>query len=360
MVRLHNLIEPLSLVEAFLAEPPEGFKAVRVGAGEGFIPAFLTKFDLATAADKDAKKWLERLRFFIPKPRTLFAGTTVSEYALFPEGASADAVKGFLLKELKRQRAQFLIIKDIPSASPLIDESSNAFSGELMACLEKSGFFMLQGQALAYVPVDFSSTEEYLQRFSKSRRKDFKRKLRSFADVTVEAVPTGSGFFDAGRIREFYGLFVNVYEKSYIHFDKLTEDFFARVLADKKSGGVAFIYRHGEKILGFNLCFKKGDMLIDKYVGFVYPDAQEHNIYFLSWFYNLEYCVKEGLKTFVAGWTDPEIKAYLGAKFTHTHHAVYIKNPALRFVLGKFKGAFEADKKVIESLKAEEEGKVRS
>lgn len=350
MKRLLNLLEPLPLVEAFLAEPPEGFKAVRIETGAGRIPAFLTKFDFRTSADKGVKKWLDRFDFIIPKPLTLFIGATVSEYALFPEGVKPEEIKKLALSELKRRRAKFLIVKDIPADSPLLDSVENAFSRELAAQFEKSGFFILQGQALAYVPIDFSSTEEFLSKFSKSRRKDFKRKLRSFDDITVTAVATGSPFFDDERVAMFYKLFMNVYDKSYIHFDKMTAAFFSRVLKDGTSGGVVFVYRHSGNIIGFNLCFRKGDALVDKYVGFVYPDAKEHNLYFLSWFYNLEYCVKEGLKYFIAGWTDPEIKAYLGAKFTHTRHAVYIKNPVLRMAFGRFKGAFESDKKVIESL----------
>ena len=56
-----------------------------------------------------------------------------------------------------------------------------------------------------------------------------------------------------------------------------------------------------------------------------------------------ELCFGKGLKTYVAGWTDPEIKSYLGARFTFTKHAVYIRNPVLRFVLSRLKRLFESD-----------------
>jgi uncharacterized protein len=84
-------------------------------------------------------------------------------------------------------------------------------------------------------------------------------------------------------------------------------------------------------------------MLLDKYVGFAYPQAREFNLYFVSWFHNLEYALERGLKCYVAGWTDPEIKRHLGARFTFTHHAVYIRNPWLRRLLSHFKHHFEAD-----------------
>ncbi len=100
-------------------------------------------------------------------------------------------------------------------------------------------------------------------------------------------------------------------------------------------------------MIGFNLCFHFRDCLIDKYIGFLYPDAQEFNLYFLSWIRNLAYCLQHGLHTLVAGWTDPEIKSYLGADFTYTYHAVYVKNALLRQLLKRARSLFESDKQVI-------------
>lgn len=339
-----NMLEPGRLVDAFLTKPPDGFKPVPINDGEHSVPAFLTRLDLAVSAEKNVKKWLRRLSFAVPKPKTLFIGTTVSEYALFPPGVEPERLIKTAVAKLKKLGASFLIIKDMPSNSPLLTERENAYSRELMEGLEKSGFFILHGQALAYVPIDFASTEEFLNRFSKSRRKDFKRKLRSFSDITVEEHKTGSRFFSDEAVDALYPLFENVYDQSEVHFDKLTRGFFKTVFQDPLGNGVCFLYRRGEKTLGFNLCFQERGNLVDKYVGFLYPEAKEFNLYFLSWFYNLEYCVRHGLKTFIAGWTDPEIKAYLGATFTDTFHGVYVKNPVLRAVLKRFKGAFESGK----------------
>lgn len=342
---LLNLLEPASLVDAFLSAPPEGFTPAAIEADSNKVPGFLTRLDLATTAGKGAKEVLQRLGFLVPKPKTLFIGTTVSEYALFPDGVSPLTLKKTAIAKLRQLKASFLIIKDIPCASPLLTEKENRYAKELVVECEKSGFIIMRGLSLAYVPINFASTEEFLRRFSQSRRKDFKRKLRSFSDITVEAVPTGAPFFDDAAVEFLYGLFLNVYNQSEVHFDRLTVEFFKTVFADKKSGGMVFLYRHAGRIIGFNLCFVSGGRMVDKYVGFVYPDAREHNLYFLSWFYNLDYCVKNGLKAFIAGWTDPKVKAYLGAEFTRTLHAVYIKNPLLRVVLKRFKGVFESDEK---------------
>jgi hypothetical protein len=116
------------------------------------------------------------------------------------------------------------------------------------------------------------------------------------------------------------------------------------VLQDASSGGIAFEYRRDGQLTAFNLCFRTGGKLIDKYVGFRYPDARALNLYFISWFHNLAYALEHGMTHYVAGWTDPEIKAYLGAKFTLTRHAVHIRNPLLRTMLRRFARWFESDR----------------
>jgi hypothetical protein len=63
---------------------------------------------------------------------------------------------------------------------------------------------------------------------------------------------------------------------------------------------------------------------------------------------NLEYAMERGLRHYVAGWTDPEVKAQLGASFTPTRHAVYVRNPLLRALARRFSGHFEMDKQWLQ------------
>jgi predicted N-acyltransferase len=197
---------------------------------------------------------------------------------------------------------------------------------------------------LAYVPIDFASEDEYLARLSSGRRKDIRRKLRKRDDVAVEEVRCGDArFADDAVVDAYYALYENVYAQSEIHFDKLSRAFFAAVLRDAGNAGVVFVYRHQGEMIGWNLCFAVDGKLIDKYVGFAYPQAREQNLYFTSWFHNLAWAREQGLSHYVAGWTDPQIKAYLGAQFTLTRHAVYLRNPLLRLLARRLGRFFESD-----------------
>jgi predicted N-acyltransferase len=341
-----NLLEPSSVVRNFLDNPPAGF--VTFESPEG-VPGFSTRFDLTTTVERAVRKTLRGLPLYqqwrwLLKPRTCFIGTTVSEYAVFPPSIEP-ARFVHSIKEHYAVDCAFLIIKDLPQASPLLSATSSALAHELAAACEREGFVLIEGQALAYVPIDFLSIEDYISRLSASRRKDLRRKLRSRLPLEVAAVSCGSERFGNERVlQEYYELYLNVYHQSELHFDLLSEIFFRNLLRDASSGGIVFEYRHGGRLIGYNICFVSAGMLIDKYVGFRYPEARAFNLYFVSWFHNLAYALELGLSHYVAGWTDPEIKAYLGARFTFTRHAVYVRNKVLRSLFRRLAGYFESDR----------------
>jgi len=343
-----NLLEPETLVRAFLAHVPVGAEVV--AAPEG-TPAFATRFDLLTTADEKLKRrvaalplkryWSRALR-----PLTCFVGTTVSEYALLPRGvAPSDLVRA--IKDHLGDTYAFLIIKDLPEESPLLDPASNALTQATIEACAAAGFGIIDGQALAYVPIDFDSVEDFIARMSAGRRKDIRRKLRASAQLGVEIVTLPCGddrFRNPDVLSDYYALYLNVFRQSEVQFDQLSASFFRTVLQDTSGEGVVFEYRLGCRLIGYNICFVVDGRLIDKYVGFRYPEAREANLYFVSWFHNLAFAQERGLRCYVAGWTDPEIKAYLGARFTFTRHAVYVRNGLLRAFLRMLSRSFEPDR----------------
>lgn len=348
---LGNLLEPPGLLRAFLAHPPQDFAAFVTCIG---VPAFRARFDLTTTADAATRRLLERLPLYarwreLLRPRTCFVGTTVSEYAPLPRGRDAAAAVDALL-QAHAPAQPFLIVKDIPQDSPLLGAADNRYAADFAEACAAAGCVLLAGQALAYVPIDFADTDAFLARLSHARRRDIRRKLRARAGLEVEALPTGADCFrDPLVLQHYYALYLAVYRQSEVHFDLLTPAFFRAVLQDAGSGGIVFAYRHAGRLIGWNLCYAHGGALIDKYVGFAYPEARAHNLYAVSWMHNLEYARARGLRHYVAGWTDPEVKAALGARFTFTRHAVYARSRALRALLRRFAGRFESDRAWFEA-----------
>jgi Uncharacterized protein conserved in bacteria len=341
-VALVNQLEPDALLEYFERHPPQGFAPFRAADG---VPLFIADFDVMTTADDALRAWVAKLplQWLIKRLltfRTCFAGTTVSEYALFNRRSDPGTVAGDWVRQHGR-RCPLLVVKDLAIDSPLTSAAERAWTRRFMDAALDQGYLIIEGQALAYVPIDFRSIDDYLGRLSHSRRKNLRRKLRSREQLRIEPLPTGDAFGDDAVVDAYYALFENVYAQSDVQFDKLSRDFFAATL--REPGGVVFTYWHEGQLIGWNLCYEHAGKLVDKYVGFAYPAAREHDLYFVSWFVNLEYALAKGLSHYVAGWTDPSVKASLGARFHFTRHAVYIRNPLLRTVLAQFTRRFEAD-----------------
>lgn len=341
-----NKLEPDYLLANFFKFPPVGFRAHLKSNG---LPVFSAKFDLTTTMDSEDRKRLRSLPFYrfwsrLLSFQTLFVGTTVSEFSPLPDPLDGKKTAQSLKKDTEKNYS-LVIVKDLPHASPLLTTEEVEKTQAFLKALEREGFITVAGQALAYVPVDYVSVDDYLSRFSKNRRKDFRRKMRAMENLNIEVLESGTSLFDDNSVLDhFYKLYCKVFEQSEIHFDFLTADFFKNLLVSNDKSFRIMVYRDKQNtIIGYNICFVVDDMLIDKYIGLDYPAATDNNLYYISWFYNLEYARLNGLKYYVAGWTDPEIKAYLGAKFVYTQHAVFIKNPFLRWILKRFQHKFESD-----------------
>lgn len=340
-------LEPDSLLAAFLQHPPEGFSVERDAAG---LPTFVAPFDLLTTADDALRRRVTRLPLYrhwgrLLRWRTRFAGCTVTEYAPLPIAASPEALANALIDRHARDQA-LLIVKDIAGDSPLLPHAGVDFARRFADACAARGCVLLEGMALAWVAIDFGSTDDYLARLSSSRRKNIRRKLRSRGDLQIERLPTGSACFDDADVLErFYALYRRVHAQSEIHFDLLSAAFFRALFTDPHSGGQVFTYRDARDggLIGWNLCYEHGGKLIDKFIGFAYPQAREHNLYAVSWMHNLDYALQRGLSHYVAGWTDTAVKRELGAQFSMTRHAVYARNPLLRAALRRLAHRFEGE-----------------
>lgn len=339
-----GFVEPPQVVRSFQRYPPQDFVACSVC---GDVPGFTARFDLLTTAEPALRRLVQRLPGWrhwrrVLEPRTLFVGTTVTEYATLPRGCDPAAFAECLAREAAEHA--FTIVKDLPTDAALVGPEAAAQADELARALERCGFVMLEGQALAYVPLDFADIDEYLARQPRGRRRDIRRKLRSREHVRVEERATGDPWLTTPEtLTRIYAMYDAVYAQSEIHFDHLSLEFFADVLGDAANGGVLFLYYADAELLGWNLCFPAGSAFVDKYIGFTYPGAREFNLYCVSWIHNLDYARAHGFRHYVAGWTDPAVKAHLGARFTMTRHAVYPRNRVLRVVLRHATRLFEND-----------------
>ncbi len=344
-------LEPSLLLDAFVRFPPVDFSAWSLPEGGC---AFAADYDLLTTLEPDLLQrlhpWVERfgLRRWVTH-RTVFVGATVSEYAVIPLVEPQSWLKTLVAQYSPKH--WLVVIKDLPCRSPLLSEVENAHADALIAAGRRQGWLEVEGMALAFVPVRVDwSEEDFLASCSKARRKDFRRKLRARSGLQIRTLYAGDPCFQSDAlIQSWYELYLAVYEQSQFHFDRLSLGFLTCLLREP-TGAIIFCYEQDEVLLGWNLCFVHEGRLIDKYIGLAYPQAREAHLYFVSWFHNMNWAHAQGLHTYVAGWTDPEVKATLGASFTMTRHLVYIRPRLLRMILNRLRFLFEYDHVLAERL----------
>lgn len=355
--RYVNLLEPPGYVRLFQKHPPVGFSCKFDSLGQ---PVFITNFDLLTTLEQKALRFFRKLPFFeywsrIFKLRTCFLGSTNTEYAPLAGGMTANDLMRNIMAEHSWEQPLF-VIKDLPDASPFLTEEENALAAALSAEAAKLRLIEVQGQALAYVPVNFANIDDYMSGLSAARRKDLRRKFKKRELLEIEILRLGAQSFSAPELcNKLYAMYIAVYEQSEIHFDILSREYMTSLLQADDIEGIVVMYRRKSEdglngLVGYNICLTHNGRLIDKYIGLKYPEARELNLYFISWLVNLEYALENGLKFYIVGWTDPEVKKSLGASFTFTRHLVWVQNPFLRRFLYPFRRLFESDRQTIESM----------
>jgi predicted N-acyltransferase len=341
-----NALEPKWFLEAWQSHPPEGFKADRFSGG----PYFEMKFDLLTTLEPQIKRWIQFLAPLLPKPKTIFFGQTNSEYCFLNPEVTAAQFASEALQVLSKREAACAIVKDLPAQSPLLSSIENTRSSELREQLLANGFQEVTGEALAFIPITFTTISEFMTRFSGNRRRQLQKKLRARALITIEEKTPGQDFISTALVDQVYRLFEQVYAQSEMQFDKLSKGFFEALLNSDRPEARLFLYYEGDKLIAFTYNLVYNNKFIYKYIGFDYSRSRDLNMYYVTWFHMLEYCLRFKLTDMIAGWTDVKIKAYLGSHFTYTYHFVYFRNGLLRWILSKFKKFFEADRTVLEQV----------
>ena len=151
------------------------------------------------------------------------------------------------------------------------------------------------------------------------------------ARVTVEFLP------------EVMALYRDTRNRSELQFEELTSAYFQGVL-DRMSGrSFCAFYFVGSKLLAANLILHDERVAIDKFFCMYGDKGRPYNLYFLSWFTNLRYCLDNGLSRYQSGQANYENKLRLGSKLTANAMYFRHRNPLLQGLLRLVSPLFAAD-----------------
>jgi len=293
-------------------------------------PLFSADFNLDIAVEGSLSKVIKLIRkvfarFLVIK--TLFCGSTFGEYGVI-------GIKGDFRNDAELIPRLLAGIKDLASkiGAPLTIFKDFPQEGALLLdVLKGRGFTKVESFPSVLLDLNFSSFEEYLKSLGSSTRKSLNKKLRqaySRGNIEVRLVQDVSG-----QIDQIIKLYESTYHSGSTKFERLTKKFFLQVSTDLREETRFFLYYVDGSLAAFNLCFVYKDLLIDKFIGFNYDISNRYNLYFVSWAYNIKWCIDNSLRYYHPGQTDYQPKIRMGGKIVPLYAYLKHKNTLFNMLL---------------------------
>lgn len=295
------------------------------------MPAFLTDFSPLTTLDDGILKNLvlaiqRRFPGFLSFRFACLGSPVVESGAVGFHPAVPEAHKPGMLRlllgyfERKKQQDGFTLIgiKDIPERQKALWEAAAA----------PMGYRFLRSMPGAELAVDFASMEEYMSRLSADTRKDMRRKLKKLPQLRIEQ---RTRLDDV--LPEVERLYTSTKNRSDFQFEELTGSYFAGVLRHMGERAHCMLYFAGDKLLAFNLVLKDRQRLLDKFFCMDATAGRQFNLYFISWFTNLQYCLDHGIGSYQSGQAGYENKLRLGSTLSVNWLMFRHLNPVMNWLL---------------------------
>ena len=262
-----------------------------------FQPFFLVDQDILLGAHPRLKSLVGRIRrawsrFMVL--RTLMIGCVAGEGHIddgdeLTRRRTMECLAGELTEHARRLKADLIVLKEFP-----------AQYRQTLRCFLANGFLRLPSLPMTRLNIDYESFEEYARLALKSAtRAKLRRKFRAAEQgpsIVMDVVTDVSAF-----VNEIYPLYLQVYHRSKLRFDKLTEDYFIGLGSRMPGKARFFLWRRNGRIIAFTLCMPEGDSLYAEYIGLDYSMALDLHLYHYAVRDMISWGIANGFKTFRAG-----------------------------------------------------------
>jgi hypothetical protein len=204
----------------------------------------------------------------------------------FARRSNARMLASAIVKEARGLKADLIVLKEFPAKyRPVLE------------CFVQNEFARIPSLPNVRLNIDYTSFEEYMRRaLSGGTRKQLRKKFRA----TEHAPPIELSIVDdiTPIIEEVYPLYLQVYLRSKLHFERLTKAYFCGLgcrIGDKVR---FFIWRQSGKIVAFASCILQGDTIHAEYLGLDYAVAIDLHLYHYTFRDLINWGIAGGYKWF--------------------------------------------------------------
>ena len=186
------------------------------------------------------------------------------------------------------------------------------------------------------VSIDYPSFNDYMMgALNSATRTKLRRKFRAAEKapkIEMSVIRDATPIID-----DIYPLYVSVYNRSKLRFEKLTQEYFCnlgRLIPDKVR---FFVWRQNGKIIGFSECMIHEAAFYAEYIGLDYEVALDLHLYHLMYRDMVSWAITNGYKEFRSSGLnyDPKLhfRHLLDPIDLYVRHTSRIVNPALKLLL---------------------------
>ena len=174
-----------------------------------------------------------------------------------------------IAKEARRLDASLIVLKeftktDRPALASFLDH----------------GFTRIPSMPMTRLRLNYSSFEDYLRNvLSRNTRSQLRRKYR--ASEKCASLETSTVTDITPYVDEIYPLYLAVYERSKLHFEKLTREYFCEIGRRMPDKVLFFIWRNNNRIVAFNLCLLDSNSVCSEYIGLDYSVSFDLHLYYI-------------------------------------------------------------------------------
>jgi Acetyltransferase (GNAT) domain len=296
-------------------------------------PFLIVDQDLLAGAANRLTKLAEVIRRVWPyfmRARTLMVGCAVGEGHLDGAdeaawGANVRAIARALPTHARDLGVRLIVFKEFP-----------ARYRAALRILLKEGFARIPSMPMVHRNIDYRNFDDYVSRtLNKKTRYNLRRKFQQAAEagpITMGYVSDVTPFVD-----DIYPLYLQVYERSSLRFEKLTKEFLCRLGQRMPEKVRFFLWRKGDRIVAFNLCMVEGDAICSEYIGLDYAVAFDLHLYFVMVRDVMEWAIANGYNSYQSSALnyDPKyrLRFVLDPLDLYVRHTSRIANAVLARVL---------------------------
>ena len=296
------------------------------GATLALQPVFVIRQDLALGTPLRLTRAIRWVRTFWPhflQPRMLMAGCLAGEGQLVVDRERSDLAIASLREAVElfahHCGARLITFKEFPAGTrPALQD------------LLSRSYVRVAGYPAVRMSISYPDFEKHLEHLTAATRKDLRRKFRESAacgSVQMEMVAQPS----PELVDEIHALYLQVFERSEVRFERLTPSYLARVAEALPDRVRWFLWRHQGRLVAFKLCFVQDGILYDDYIGLDYSVALKLHLYFVTFRDLYSWAAAQGFREYYSTPLSYDPKLRLGFQLVpldlYVRHTSALVNP---------------------------------